>query len=59
MVVTVLSDAGEVLISLVGRPLVDVTALIAAVKVVGLIDDQPVGLVRLAGNTYMSQKVCK
>ncbi len=51
VVVTILSDTGKVLISLISRPLVDVTALVAAVKVVGLVNDQPVGLVRLAGNT--------
>lgn len=54
MVVAVAGLGGEVLVGGVLSPLVDVAALVATVKLVGLIDNQPVGLVVLAGNTGAS-----
>lgn len=45
---------GEVLIGLIGSPLVDVAALVTTVKLVGLVNEEPLNLVGLAGNTYLN-----
>ena len=48
---------GEVLIGLIGSPLVDVAALVTTVKLVGLVNEEPLNVVGLAGNTYLNLRI--